>query len=461
MTLVTGTGLGLGLTVLARPILTRLYTPEDFGLLGFFLAVSALLSTVSTGRYEDALLTPEDKREAANVLALSGLLALGTAGISLFFLVWRMDLALFLGEPAIAPFLGLVAPTVLALSWARISEIWLTRGDHFTPVSRARIVQSGVAAPLQITAGWAKVGAGGLVYGLLAGQLAAAVYLLARMLRLDRSVFSAVERKGIRAAVRRFRRFPQFSLPAALLNASALHLPSLLLFGFYDAGVVGFYAQAYGLLAAPIGLVGSSVTQVFFVRAAESQRAGRLGADTEAVLTRLARLGLFPLLSLCLVGPDVFDIVLGAAFREAGEYTRFLAPWVLILFVSSPLTRLYDVLERQRSFFVYNVISFTARLSALLFAGSFLDARSAIALYAVVGAGLSGGQTLWLLRIGRADFRAVALSLSQTAAASLPGLALLYVLSRSGASAMVVVAGAACLVAVYLGLFFRRERRID
>lgn len=457
MTLVTGTGVGLGLSYLARPVLTRLYTPEEFGLLGFFVAVSALLSTVSTGRYEDALLAPEDKREAVNVLALSGVLSLATALCSILLLLWRRDLAQALGEPAMAPFLGLVAPSVLALSWSRLAETWLTRSSRFSPVSRARVAQSGVAAPLQIAMGWTRNGPAGLIYGLLAGQLAAAFYLFVRIVRLDSALFGAISRERLLAAARRYRRFPQFSLPAALLNTSALHLPALLLFGFYDAGVVGFYAQAYGLLAAPIGLVGSSVTQVFFVRAAESHRSGRLGSDTEVVITRLARLGFFPLLSLCLVGPDVFDTVLGTAFREAGEYSRVLAPWVFILFVSSPLTRLYDVLERQRSFFAYNMISFTARLVALLFAGTFLDARQAIALYAAVGASLSGGQAIWLLRIGQAHLRTVVVSLIKTSSIALPGLALLFVLTRSEAPAGLIVAGATVLVGVYLWDFFRTE----
>lgn len=450
LTLASGTGIGLGIAYAVRPVLTRLFLPEAFGALGFFVAIASVLSTISTGRYEDALMTPEDDRESAQVLGLSLLLTILLSALAAATLVWRRNLGLWIGKPEITPFLPLIPLALLGLSSARIAESWLTRRGRFGSVSRARILQSGVSSPVQLVGGWMRLEAGGLIGGLVAGQLAAAASLWTRIARLDRPLLAAISPTGIRRVAWRFRRFPQFSVPAALLNTGALHLPALLLFFYFTADVVGFYSQAYGLLAVPIGLLGSAVTQVYFVRSAKAQREGTLGAATGAVYSRLLLLGAFPVLAMSLIGPEVFGFVLGEAFREAGEYARLLAPWLLVLFISSPLTRLYDVLERQRAFLAYNTINFTVRLVALLVGGSLGDARLAIGIYGAAGFFLNLGQLLWLLDLANAPVRTLVRRTIVVLALAAPVLAALLVVRGFHAHPAIVTGAAVLLGLAYL-----------
>src|SRR5690606_40130625 len=58
------------LMLLAAPLLTRLYTPEDFGLLAICVGVLAMFGAIASFRYEGAITLPEDNVEAANVAAL-------------------------------------------------------------------------------------------------------------------------------------------------------------------------------------------------------------------------------------------------------------------------------------------------------------------------------------------------------------------------------------------------------
>lgn len=76
-----GAVLGQAITVLVSPILTRLYSPEDFGVFGVYASILGIVTVIASLRYEYALPLPEDDAIAANILALCFLLLLGMTGL--------------------------------------------------------------------------------------------------------------------------------------------------------------------------------------------------------------------------------------------------------------------------------------------------------------------------------------------------------------------------------------------
>jgi O-antigen/teichoic acid export membrane protein len=408
LTLLTGTVAAQAVVYLARPVLTRLFEPEAFGLFGFYLAAVTVVATAATGKYEDAVPLPEDARQAAGAavlaLALSGAVALGT----LLAVPFREALAAGFGRPEVAPYLTLVPLGIWVTAWGRTAELWLTRVGRFGPISGSRAVQGGVTVPAQIGAGVAGLGALGLVGGHLAGRAAGTLALGASLLRV-RSGLRPLLREGLRAevrvAARRFRRFPLFSMPSGTLNVFSMQLPAFLLLAWFDPRAAGLYAVAYATLAVPMQLVGGAVGQVFFARAAVAYREGWLGSLTGSVYARLSALGLFPMAALALAGPEAFAWVFGAEWREAGVYAQWLAPWLFFVLVSAPLSTLFDVLERQASELAFNVGLTLARLGALAAGAAVGDARTAVALFAAVSAAGWLGHTLWMLRWSGASLR--------------------------------------------------------
>ena len=76
-TLTVGTAIAQVITIAATPLLTRLYTPSDFGLLAVFLAVASVGATLVTLRYETSILVPKENTESANLVLLSLILGGG------------------------------------------------------------------------------------------------------------------------------------------------------------------------------------------------------------------------------------------------------------------------------------------------------------------------------------------------------------------------------------------------
>ena len=68
--LMMGTTLSQAIPVVITPILTRIYTPEDFGIYAIFVAIITILGSIVSGRYELAILLPERDDDAINIFAL-------------------------------------------------------------------------------------------------------------------------------------------------------------------------------------------------------------------------------------------------------------------------------------------------------------------------------------------------------------------------------------------------------
>ena len=416
LTLVGGTALAQAAVFAARPLLTRLYGPAEFGVLTLVTTAAALLSAVASGGYRFAVLLPESDRDAGGLVGLSLAGALGTSVLAL------------LGVAAVAATAGvdaawwLLPPALLALDWGQTFETWLTRRDRFSVVSASRVGQSAAAVGVQVAGGVLGFLATGLVAGAAAGFVVSLAVTLGAVWRAEGRALAVTFRSGaLRDLARRYARFPLFSAPAAALNLAATRLPVLLLAAFAGEAVVGQFGVAYGTLALPLGLVTGAAGQVFFARAAAAARDGTLPVLTRDTLRGLLAVTVFPSAAVFAAGPDLFAVVFGETWRPAGEFARAIAPWTLAASIASPLTALFDVLERQRADLGFSVGMAAVQTAVLVGAGM----TQAGPLGMVVAAGVAGtalrvGHVGWMLRIAGVAPGPVLADLGRAAAVAAP-----------------------------------------
>ena len=105
-TLASGAALAQALPLLFAPLLTRLYTPADFGVLAVFVAWLSNLAVVATARYDMAVVLPSDDADAARLMRLALLINTALCALCLLlFWPWHQAIAGALGQPALAPWL--------------------------------------------------------------------------------------------------------------------------------------------------------------------------------------------------------------------------------------------------------------------------------------------------------------------------------------------------------------------
>lgn len=341
LTMLSGTTVAQGLVILSAPILTRLYTPAEFGVFALFVSVTSIIGTVAAGRYELAVLIPAEDTAAANVAALGGLITLGVCCLcALAVGLAGTEVAALLNVTGPVPWLWLVPVSVLLSGFYQVATYWGTRRQAFPGLAVSRVSQALVDTGGKVGAGLAATpGALGLIGGQMAGQ-AAALGWLATLFSgaAARFPWEAVSPAGMRRQGRIFWRFPAYDSWAILANSGAHLLPPLLLSHFFSAAVVGAYFLAYRVINWPVFFLSESLAQVFFQKYEEKRQTEGKLEFLWSMIKFLGVVTLVPALILLVFAPALFTLVFGDQWTIAGEFVQIMVPIIFFRLVSSPLS---------------------------------------------------------------------------------------------------------------------------
>lgn len=330
LTLLTGAVAAHALPLLLGPVLTRLYTPADFGQYALLWALATNVAVVACARYEFALPLEKSSRGAALLMALCmRLLLAATAAAALLApaLAWGQG-------PALA---WLLPAGVLAIGATQWLSLWATRAQRFGLLSAARFVQQGGGAALQVLLGAARTGALGLLLGPIAAGLCAA-WLLARPApqggwrRMWRQ-----PRRRLKAIAARHRDFPLYNTPHAFMGALQDTLALLLIAAWAGDAAAGLWALALRYLKAPATLLGGALSQALYPQLVHARSADAARTLVRRSMLMLALLAA-PLAALLLLwGPALFAWAFGEEWQGTGELVRGLALYIGLHFIASPL----------------------------------------------------------------------------------------------------------------------------
>ena len=384
-----GTAIAQGLGALASPLLTRLYSPADFGVLVVYVSLVALLVIVASMRYEFALPIPEDDGEAINLLALCLLLvAFSTCAISLALFGLQGRILGWTGTPALGPFLWLVPVSILGAGFYQVFNCWAIRKGAYARIARTKVTQGLTQLSLQLAVGTLSPGPMGLLVGDAVGRSNGTRTLAMLDWRRDWPRLRLVSWAGMWKSAVRFRRFPLISSSTAFMNTFNLRAPALLLAVHYGPAVAGGFALAQRVFALPSAVIGESVAQVYFGEFARMSNgnAGGLMGLFKGTVKRMILLGLPLMLGSCAAGWFLFPVIFGQAWREAGLFAVAIAPMALAQFAGACADSSLLVLERQDLAFYREVLRTTMLLSGIL-AAWFLGwgALRAIFLFGLTG----------------------------------------------------------------------------
>ena len=386
------------LLVIAAPILTRIYAPEDFGLLAIYVSLLALLNVISSLRYQLAIPLPKDEVEAANIAILGLLLVFLTAIITgLLVLIFSDVIAELLGVPSLTFILWLLPISVLLSGTYTIFNYWAIRTKFFSAIASTKLVQTIALLVTQFTT--FKLGGIGLIVGQIVGHSFGTARLAKLSLRM--SAFKHVSRDGIFKVAKRYKQFPLFSTWGGFIDTASLKIPTIVIFSMFGPIVAGLLSLAERVLQMPISLIGGSVGQVFLSSAPEANREGKLKVFVEKISSKLIHIGLPPALLIFLTGPELFAIIFGENWRQAGEFAKWITPWLYFQFISSPLSTIFVVTEKMGQSLTWQTILFLTNLIAVLVGISLGDATKTIISLSVANVGCYLALLIWVAHLSK------------------------------------------------------------
>jgi lipopolysaccharide exporter len=451
MTLASGTAIAQLLIVFATPVLTRLYTPADYGALAVYSSTLTVLVVLASLRYEAAIPLPEEDEVAGSLLALTFVL-LGIMAALVSLLVWLGgDVFLtVVNVPALRPYRWLIPLGFIGAGAYQVLSYWAIRRREFGRVARTKLSQGAGQVVTQIALGVAGAGAPGLLIGDVIGRAAGAGGLA--LLALRGHPFARVTRASLVAVAARYRRFPLLTTWSGLLNVGSLQLPSILFSAGFGAAAAGLYALSFKMLVLPTMLVGQAVGQVFLSRAATLAREPeRLRQLTERTALALFAGGLPVFCAVALAGPQLFGSVMGSRWEQAGRYAQVMAPWFAVWLVSSPLSGLLTVREWQGSALTFTAFEFALRLGALLIGARRGSPMLAVALLSASGIAISVASIARFMRAGHSSIGRLLDPAARLVALAAGCLLLPVALAlRTGTDRLAIVAGLLAIAVYYV-----------
>jgi O-antigen/teichoic acid export membrane protein len=339
-TVLVGSGLGNGVSLLVTPLISRVFEPAVYGRFALITGVASVFVGVSTFRLEVQSLRAVDDAEATGLIRL-GLVAAAAWGAVLT-LVACLAVALWHAKG----YWVLTGILVLLGSFQLLGSAVLTRARRYRSLAVGNFIQGASLGVVQLLLGLAGGGLGALLAG----------FGTARLGWLPALRQPGIGRRGMSALWRANRRFAALAGSSAFLNSLTTSVPVLLVSAFYGDVAVGQLAIGIRLLVTPLSVVGQSAASA---NLGEISRMLRVGDDNAVRLVRrgirdLLVVGLIPCGLAGALGAWAVPLVLGREWYEAGLLLAVLAPGALAQFVAAPFSQLLNLTGDNRLLLVWD-----------------------------------------------------------------------------------------------------------
>lgn len=412
--LMAGSVAAQALTLLISPVLTRIYAPEDMGVYALYTSAIAILTLVSTVRYDMAIISPKRDKTARILVKLILLVSVSMFALSvaalLAFALFSLATAV---TPAVVVWLWLVPAGVFLAALQASYTAYLLRNKQYGAIATVRLLSAASAAGLSVTFGWLHFGVWGLLLSSL-GALLIGVLLVRRASHLE--WWPTLSRRRLLAAAKRYINYPRIDLPSSLLGVIGSQLPTILLGVFFGPAFLGFYALADRILLAPLSTLGGAVGSVFRVRATEhAATMGGFSQEYSRTFVLLLVPAIVFFVPVMIFGEDIFVVIFGARWRTAGQIAQTLSPLYFVRLLASPLSMSFYVRNRMKVDLVGQILFAVSSLASTTIGWLLVDPWVALKLLVLGNGTIYTCYLIYGWRIATDSYDRVSLTKSHTA----------------------------------------------
>lgn len=365
LTLITGTAAAQALPVVFSPLLTRLYSPEQFGLFALFVAFSSIFAVLSTGRYELAIILPEKHKKAMNLLILATSLNLFLSLLLFIFIFsFRTDFeAIAWINNSILDFLPL---GLLLIGLFQSLTYWFNRVKKYRELSFSRVWQAVFMVSFQLLFPVLFDIEQGLIVGYLIGLFLSIIILVVILVAQYRQ-YLRFDLKSLLNIGGEYIQFPKFLVFSGFLNVASGQSPIILINKFFTSTYSGYYSLTLRVIAGPMGIIARAIGDVFRQEASEVFSSNGDCTDLfKGTLKKLLLISVLPFSIFYLIADELFVFVFGEAWAVAGVFAKILTPMFFFQFISSPLSSMYIIANKQREDLYLQIAIFSSAVGSFL-----------------------------------------------------------------------------------------------
>lgn len=390
----SGTAAAQIIALIFTPMLTRIYGPEEFGVLGVFLSLVGIVLPLSALTYPVAIVLPKKDSEAKGLIRLSLYISFFMSTVTfLIFMISGNYLFEKIKMESISNYMLFIPISMFLGVCLQVVQQWMIRKKNYKLIAKVSIIQTLLVNLSKLVVGIFYPFALALISINVIGYALQALLLRLGLDNSAKKVMKIKEKQqkytfnDLFNLAKKYSDFPRYRAPEVFVNAVSQSLPIIMLTILFTPAAAGFYTIAKKVLELPSQLIGRSVGDVFYPRVSEAYNNG------ENILSLLIKstfslilIGLVPFGIVIIFGPELFSLVFGEEWKLAGEYGRWLALLSYFAFINIPSVKTLPVISAQKFLLVFTLLSTILRLGALI-VGSYIFQSDiiAIALFSLSG----------------------------------------------------------------------------
>ncbi len=398
-TLLSGTTFAQAFSIVIYLFLSRIYSEEDFGVFGLYMSILNIVIIFSTAKYELAILLPKSDRESVNLVGLSGLISIGVSLVLLLLLIpFNGLICSWMGSDEISAWLYYIPLSVLFIGWFQTLRNYSNREKRYRLIAGANITQSLGNSLLKLALGLVMVGAAGLIFGVVFGQLVGLLLFIIFHARANREKIGWIRLSEMRRLGRQYSLFPKFNMWQGLINNLSGALPVFIFSSYFSMAITGFYTFGYMVIYRPVNLVASAFYQVMYQRFTEKQHLDKpILQEIRLFIQRTIQVLIVPFILFGIFAPDLFEFLFGEKWIEAGLYARIMLPWIFTVSLVMPLSFIPDLYKKQRVAMIIDGFKLAGRLGAMIVGVMMDNVYVGLALYSGISTLIILYSLLWYI----------------------------------------------------------------
>lgn len=386
----SGTLISQGLLVLISPVLTRLYTPEAFGILAIFTSIVTIFATVFTGKYEQSLFLPKRDHHAINLMGFTLFLTFFFSLILLGILAFTYtDIASLFSLPEYSSCILLFVPLMtFAIGVYSTFRQWFQRKEAYSVSSVNGVIQSVILISANIILALLGIKLLGLVWSYLLSIVLSAlifIYVFRRKypVREFLKYFSWI--RSLKMAIE-YKRFPQYIIWAELLVILSQQMMPLLLTSLFTPIIAGYYSFANRILRIPSIVLANSIWGIYRNEAVKLINVGKsIKPVYLSIVKKLIILGSLPYLVIGIFGSPLFQFIFGSSWRMTGVYAQIMALFLFTELIAFPLSGTFVICDKQKTFLFIQILTLSLCTLGIILGKIIGDDITSIILFSVGG----------------------------------------------------------------------------
>jgi O-antigen/teichoic acid export membrane protein len=384
--LVSGSMLGQLIIFAALPIITRIYTPEQFGEITIFMQIVSVLLVLGSFRLELGIVVEDDWKKSFTLMKLALLFSFVFTILVTLSIVFPYNFWLkYFKLPLDTTWLYFIPVALLLNSWGEILVQWHTRERQFKTISAGRLSGSIFSTLIKILHP-TKFGAN--TYGLIFGQLA--LFLITFIIYLPKKLKSLFQFNfgEMKEMLIKYKNFPLWGTPAALINTLGFALPVMILNFYADRETVGFYGNAVKVIFTPLTVLSMSFSQVFFEHISRiKHQVYEANNYVIYTLKRIIGIAIFPTLFVVFFGKPVFAWLFDQQWEMSGYFAQITMVYFFVIYLTSPFAAAFTIYDKLKSQLLFTLL-FTVVNNIALIMGIYFTKDVAIGLLSFAISGI-------------------------------------------------------------------------